>query len=377
MQKYFVAFLFLMAASLVLYKSYSQPRYNWDIVGYVAATKSIDTKNKKLLHRATYLHLKRTLPKRDYAHLHSNRYERRVATDPDALQEQLPYYQIRPFYIGLLYLASKVGVSLSFATHFVSALAVVLGLFLLYLLSLRYLPNTLSATLPVFALLYGAIEIGQLSTPDGLAYLSLFLLVLLFLRRQYTLLFLCLPLSLTIRTDLLLFHLPLLALLFLSHTRLRKKVALTSVGLVAIYLFINHTYNHPGWSTLMFHTFLHPQPYPFASPPPFAPEHFFQILSKGLSSLPTNKPFLLFVLLASAFLIKLKEASRAHSWTYLLSQPFVQLTLVCIIFTVSHFLAFPAIWSRFFAASYTIATFSLLALYHAPLTGHPTKTTEN
>jgi hypothetical protein len=166
---YYLAFgLFLIAAAL------SRPQFNWDIIPYLGATGSFEIQDKQALHASVFDELARFVPASAYQSLVTGSdYRVAVATDPEAFSQQLPFYQPRVLYIGLLFLLSKLGLNVVMVTYLISAVSVALGLWVLFVAFHRTLSGYLLLLFPVLALGMGVLDLARLSTADGLAFLAI------------------------------------------------------------------------------------------------------------------------------------------------------------------------------------------------------------
>jgi len=355
-----VALLFFIVAAYSLYVSVSKPYHNWDMIMYVAAAKSLEEANIESLHAFTYEQLQASVSKEEYEKLINTDYRLAIRTDSSAFAEQLSFYQIRPLYNGTVYLLYKVGVNIVFATHIVSAFFVILALFFLYLLSVSFLVKPFMYVVPFFAFIFGVTELAQYSTPDGLAFLAVIVSSYLYLKQRISLLLLFIPIIIFIRTDLILFTVPLLFFTFIFEKNIRREIALSMLASIIIYIAIGAYWENPGWSTIVYFTLVEYLSHPVSMPPSLTFNHYSRAIFVGVTSLLNNKLFLLyaFISLCSIYMmmIRLKTQSFFQAFNY----PFTVLSIVCMMFFASHFIAFPVAFDRFFSGIYLMGTFSFL-----------------
>ena len=95
--------LYLFVALYALSLCVSRPIHNWDMIGYIAAAKSFETRDPATLHAFTYDSLRRAVTPDEYQALTTGPFRAAVAASPDVLAEQIPFYRIRPLYNGLVY----------------------------------------------------------------------------------------------------------------------------------------------------------------------------------------------------------------------------------------------------------------------------------
>jgi hypothetical protein len=358
-ERLLTALMFSLLAAFALILSTYKPFYNWDVVAYVAAAKSYEETDIKSLQSFTYDQLQHSVPDANYALLTQGSYGSVVSSDPSAFKEMLPFYQIRPVYTAFIFLFYKAGVNITFATHIIPAIAVVIALVFLYILSVSYLEKPFIYAVPPLALFFGVLDLARFSTPDGLAFLAVILCAYLYLKKHITLLLILLPIALGIRMDLILFAMPLLFSIFVFEGTKRWKPILSAVTSVAIYIAIGSYWKGAGWSTFIY-ALVHKPTHPLSMPSIPTLQDYFYALFLGTGNLINNKPFILYVVLVGFWLYLIKNQEKAASMVSVLKSPFVTLGIVCLVFVVSHFIAFPVGEDRYFDAAYLLTAFLLL-----------------
>lgn len=354
---------FALCALLALYLGVMQPLHNWDMIAYVAAAKSFEERDPVALHTFTYSQVRQHVSERKFEELTQIDYYRKtVSTDPTALYEQLPFYRIRPVYNALVYAFHKFGVDIAFATHLISALSVAAALIVLSLLAAALLPTPLAATVPVLAMIYGVPELSRLSTPDGLAFLLTTIVAHAFIYARYAIVFVTLILLVATRTDFILFALPVLFAIAARERRHRVGATVTAAICLAAYLLIQAYWANPGWAKIFYFAFVQILTHPLSTTTHLTPAQYFHALLTGLQSLLGNKAFLLYCIFVGHLLV----IWRRHGAS-LLGRPGLEarmcvLAAVCTTFVALHFLAFPAMWDRFFAGAWLIGSFVTLVL---------------
>ena len=352
----------LLAASALAYCVY-RPVHNWDMIGYIAAAKSFEEKDAAALHAFTYGQLRLSVPSGEYATLAAgDNYSRAISTDASALAEQLPFYKIRPVFTGLIYLLYKGGVNIVFATHLVSGVAVVAATALLYLMSVSFLAKPWSYALPPLAVFFGVFDLARLSTPDSLAFFGVLFSAYLYLSRRFVPLLVILPLVIGIRTDLVLFTMPLSLYIFALKKTVRWKSALSVFLSVAAYIAIGEYAGNPGWSTIFSFTFVNILAHPISTPHTLTLQQYLNVLFDGLNTVEGSKTTVLSLLLSAYTLYLSRILSKPTAAFVAFNSSPAVLTIVCVFFLVSHFLAFPVLWDRFFSGTSMICAFSLLVV---------------
>lgn len=358
-------FLFVLIGTLAA--SLTKPHLNWDLVMYIAAAKSYDEPDIAAVHAATYATLRDAVAPTVYLREVDRppklyrEYTRALHADPRAFAEQLPFYTIRPIYVGLVYLLAKCGVDIVFATYAISGVAVALALALLYFMSASLLRQPYSYAVPFLAIIYGVMDVARASTPDGLALLAIVVAAYLYLRQRVNALLGMLPLTVLIRTDLLLFVLPLLLVMLITRSGSRVRVVASALLAGGIYAGIMHLSGNAGWATIFYHALIALVHYPLSQPPVLTAQDYFSTLFYGLRNLLDDGIFVLYVLGATCGAITVRARSR--SLLHALRTPAVGLMAVCLVCVIGRLVLFPVAWLRYFTGMYMVGTFALLMLF--------------
>ncbi|MHA4806580.1 hypothetical protein ACX0G9_00665 [Flavitalea flava] len=255
-------FSYLAGIVLVACYSYKKPDYNFDMLPYIALVVKMDNKDIRSVHRITYQSVWEKVPPGTYRRLTDsvNPFRRKMSEDPLFFSSQLPFYMIKPFYTGLIYLFYKTGLSLPHATVMPSILAYLLtGLLLLHWLE-NYLSLSSAVVTSLFTL-FSAPFLGaaRMSTPDLLSGLFLFSAFYFILEKPKTLpLFLLLALSVFTRVDNIIGSICLLTLF--AFTSGKEKISLWQylsllILLVLCYFSITISTRSFGWSPLFYPSF--------------------------------------------------------------------------------------------------------------------------
>ncbi len=351
--------LFAYVASLALILGFVSPSLNWDVIGYVGAAKALGESDPTAVHQFTFAMIQGAVLPAVFQAFITGPDPHGIFSDPHALFELLPFYQIRIGYILLVRLLSLVGVSMVTATFAISAVSVALTLVLLFYMSRTFLAPQLRIVIPLAALAFGFTDIARMSTPDGLALLTIIGCCFLFLKNEVVFLQRILPLLGLIRTDLSLFSLAMLVALFTRSDAAKREIGVAMVATVAICIGVEAVFGHPGWATILYVTLVQPLPYPISSPPTVTPGLYLKVLVEGLRELPHENGFLVYVgLSACCVLIQRRFANEVRAHRSSASQ----LGMICAWYILIHFVALPVAWDRFFAGPYIMGIFALLAM---------------
>ncbi|MGA9333228.1 MAG: hypothetical protein WBV39_03020 [Rudaea sp.] len=368
LHRFLAALLYFGIAAYAIAVSIRAPFHNWDAIPYIASAKAFEQPDIPALQRFTYTELRRVLPAREYEDLAREKavgpgrggpYRHAVSTDTSVFAEVLPSYRIRPLFNGLVYVFYKCGVDIELATHLVPAIGVAAGLGFLYLLAVRFLAVALVYLLPLLALVFNVMILARFSTPDGLAFCAWMLCAWLYARGLRAALLFVLPIVLAIRTDLILFSLPLyVAMLVLDRPHWRG-TALSLLGSVLIHFGIIGYWHHPGWKSMFACSVvtalrcLHPA----AHPPTLTLADYLAALDRGLKILVADGNFRIYVALLAVAAWLLWMRKRANVGLGATATRAVVLIGASGFFMITRFLGLPAEWPRFFAAPYVVTAF--------------------
>ena len=100
----FVCFLiFLPLLAFNTYVLSKHPRYNWDLLGYVAVSMAYEEKDPETIHLKAYEAVKESVPDKKFSTLIGKngsrmhaRYRTAMASHPDFFIQQLPFYSGKP-----------------------------------------------------------------------------------------------------------------------------------------------------------------------------------------------------------------------------------------------------------------------------------------
>jgi len=209
----------------------------------------------------------------------------------------------------------------------------------------------------------GLLDIARLSTPDGLTFLFVSVIGYMLIK-QHWLLFIMLPLSILVRTDLIVFVSLILFYLLVFYKRWR----VLSVGAlflsIGLYFWVNMFYGNYGWGTVFYVTFIHRFIYPANANFDINIINYFMVLIKGISSFLITFQFLFYVsiMTLSAFLYIKTYGLISFYRVRTSSNVILFLSLLSLVYVFLHFLLFPSIDSRFFVGQYMLGALGFLFL---------------
>lgn len=257
-KKYYFLYSFLLLVMAVY--CYKRPSYNWDMLAYMALAAGADNKGSfKDVHAKVYAEAQKYVPAESYDMLVQSNHplRSRLYTDADYFREKLPFFVVKPLYIGVVYIFFKAGFNLVAATVLPSMFAFfIMGLLLFHWMG-RYF-NEVWAMACSVAFMYSApfVTTAKLSTPDCFAALFLFTAVYFIVeRKQIQPAYIFLLLSVCARIDNV-----LPSVIFLSWLYWRKALSIKHYwmmmsGIAICYWGIAWLAHGYGWSMYFYDSF--------------------------------------------------------------------------------------------------------------------------
>lgn len=239
--------------------------WTWDVVAYVGAALSWQGGDAAAVHTRTYELLRRELSAPVYESLVAGPYASAMASSPTEFQSQLDMYRIKPLYTGILSILGAVGFSLVDSSVFLSVVPALLLCGLIYIWLRGCMPAHFALAITILLSLCSRLfDVARVVLPDSLSALILVLAIYLLIERQSALRWslILLTLSILVRTNNILFVVPLLAfMIYQDYTRTgwknpatRQKAA-ALVASVLLYLLVSGWFGHDWWR-LFYHTFI-------------------------------------------------------------------------------------------------------------------------
>ena len=350
-----VATSVLLASAVLLH-----PFYNWDIVAYAAAVKARSESDFASVHARTFEELRRVTDAATFEGLTSgDPYRQALYEHPEYLRQNLPFYQIRPLYLGAIWLLDYVtantvrSIQLCSLTFMIMAVALIL-----YLLHAHIAPVAVLCA-PFLVIASHGLVLARYGTPDAMAFFFALLIVGLIWAGRTGVALLIMPLAVGIRTDLLIWNLLVCLWLLLLHRRtaLLKLVflGLALLASLAVFLVTNHFAGNYGWRILMWHSFVALLLDPAEAEVTFGLEEYLRELVRHMSR-PLADPVLACIAMLSLALLlfeKLRDwmAADPKVWGAM---------LVGWGYIALHFLAFPSWQVRFFALAIALLLLGFL-----------------
>lgn len=299
------------------------PFWNWDMLPYLAAVQELDGVPIPAAHDSAYSEAERRLPHQVYDQLVDvhNDYRSALRTDRQAFADQLPFYWIKPLYIGTAWTAWKCGATLARATVWPSFLGFLLTGIALYLLLRRELPLGAAALITaVFAALPCVNESAALSTPDALSTGLLLLAVIQLTTDRAVAGLVLLTLSITARAD----NGIIAALLLIARPWYAPPYRSSALWLIAggillaiTYVLVDRLGCAHGWCVRPAAAFMPRSLHPGAEVVDLTWNTYVQAFNKGMNTLPYTWVREFVVLLVSAVVLTVMARRRepmSHTW---------------------------------------------------------------
>lgn len=257
---YLLFFILLLPAAIFCFK---KPYYNWDMLGYMGIVLKMESSDIKVIHDQTYSLAKANLPAHEYSVLVSpeSPYRKTMAESPEAFYNQLPFYIIKPLYIGFVYAFNAAGYNLPISTVLPSILAyMIIGLLLFHWFKQYLSPGI--AFLAGLLNMYSTYMISgaRSSTPDLLSAMFLFIAMYFIIERpSVRYMFLFLLLSIFTRVDNIIAAIFILSLLAFSGKWIKqiswRQYSVMAGIFIGSYFAITQATTIFGWSVLFYPTF--------------------------------------------------------------------------------------------------------------------------
>jgi len=351
-----------------------EPIYEWDLFAYVAnALRVSHDWPIEQLHERVYQLVQQSVPTDAYTELLGSPSRLVLSENSEAFGQTISfYYDARIIYIRILALLMSIGIDPVFACYLFSSACTVLSVLLLARLIPTNVPLGLYFALPFIVLACGLLNVARLATPDAFAMLVTIFIYFLLFRNRINFILVLLPILIFVRTDLILL-IALFHLYFFVFGRANKiATAASGVATIAAYILLNYyIVEADSWTSLIGYSFgekpTHPDDFVF----PISFVSYTELLLNGLMSFSYNPIGLVYCMLTVIGLVLFSARYFIDPSTFTATTRHIDilfLLLSCVMYLGLHFLLFPAIWTRFFAAQYSLVavvvvwtTFSVLA----------------
>jgi hypothetical protein len=331
------------------------------MIAYVGNAKSFEIKDDEELHNYVYTELKRSVPEAYYKVLVGGHIREVRSNDAVSFSQHLPLYKMRFLYNALVFLLSKTGINIYQATYLVSALAVFLGIWFMFFAFKPIVDELFLIILPFIAMVFGLVNVARYSTPDGLAFMMIAMIIYLLLKTHRAI-FIALPMAVLVRTDLIIFVVFILIYLIFSRRQWLPETIVNLALCFISYFFVNIYFGNYGWANLITYVFIDRSTYPATLDAGISTIDYLRILNRGISELIINKQFLFYVsITALSFYLIYRNHRIIYHHIKLIRDIYIIL-LASFLYVIVHFMLYPKMLERFFAGQYILGAFVLFFL---------------
>ena len=315
------------------------------------------------VHEITYTEAKKNIPAIEYDFLLGGDYRKTMAENPAAFYSQLPFYVVKPMYVGLVYLFNTAGFSLPLSTAIPSILSYLLiGFLLLYWLK-KYL-NPFFAFAVSLLIMYSGfmVSVARESTPDCLSaalLLSAFYFIIEKPSLRAVLFFMIL--SVFARLDNIITWGMIISFLFYSKKSVlkisSKQYVLILFILTVCYLGITFLVRSFGWSISFYNDFVSHQELSLGQDNTFSLKTYISLAYAKIITSIVYHHITLFIIVI-LFIIGHSPILKFGDLNF---EQLFSLLLVFIILV--RFITFPDLSDRFNIANYICAVILLMKKY--------------
>lgn len=250
----------LVILSVTYFQSQRQPAYfNWDMIPYIGLAQHWSGKSIPDAHQETFRLIKSKVTDNQFQALTSGgAYHEGVYKNPVFLQNQFPFYAVKPAYPIMLILLDNLGVDMVTASVGISVISYFLiALLLLYWLS-RHVPITF-AVISIAALVSTPVlsNLARFSTPDALSVFVVLLALLHIIELRRPLIgWLLMLFAVTVRPDNVIL-LTLFALWSLYYNPVSRRFVLIILPLAILMYFTQKYFSgNYSWPVFFYHAFV-------------------------------------------------------------------------------------------------------------------------
>ena len=356
-QKLNLLFICLLALAAYLFGTTVLFR-NWDVLPYMATILKLEG-NKSIdeIHKTVFQEAEKHIPETQYQKLINpeNPYRKTIFENPEHLEEQLPFYQIKPLYVLSTFLSYKIGWNLAYATTFPSLIAYLLISWILFQWLSQIMQKHYALIISLLIIFIPPLnKLSRYASPDGLSNLFLLVSIYFYLVKNSSLwkVNLFLVLAVLTRSDNIIFALAFNTLIYLNELLHKKgqhtSFWLSAIGLSLCYLIPQLYFKPPSWGALFYHTFIRPTGTPVTQPSTLLFADYLAVLTEYLPKIIWN-PFLYALTIFSILNV---PKTIQNIWGKLEKEQIIFLAIVGT--SVVKFLLFPVLWDRMYLSFFLV-----------------------
>lgn len=351
-KSYFIQLILIFGLGIGAYKHTSN---DWDQLSYAACILTYSISDSVKIHDSVYRLANNYYYNENGEAYHEmvskNLYRLSTSSFPKSFFQQLPFYKVKPFYIWLGYLISKLGFDPIQALKILNFICFgFIGFILARFLStiFSWIPSLLLFTALISY--NGLMDMVKELTPDVLSFLILILISISYLRsKNYLFIFILSALAILCRPDNLIFCVLIQFGLVALHYKNLKSLTNPIIQIASyllIYFIVQNSSSAYSWHILFYHTFIDLVSYPADSGISIEFKTYIKYVLKGIDNL------IPFLAILSFIILILRECKREF-----------YLFIIVLGTIISKFILFPAISERFYLVYGYIICLGLLEIY--------------
>lgn len=348
------ALWFYVALTVLTVFAGLKPFYNWDCLPYMGAVLMLDEEIKPVaLHQKVYGEAKKHIPAEAFSLLTQKEgYRTEMHQNAEGFYQQLPFYYIKPLYVGMAWICYQLGCSLPFSTVLPALLAFWGIGFLLFNWLKTVFQNHQAAIITLLLLVMLPFSgLGRESSPDGLSCFFMLLGAYWFTSKKCWLWVApALGCAVLTRPDNIIFvGLFALVLFWKRFWSYQDIICTFLVGAIA-YIIPKHYIVGYSWETLFHHSFISHLTYPKTQLIELSIWDYINIVLRQS-----------FKALSASLIPLLTILTMLFWWGKNKLQQLDLILWVTIIGTIAvRYLLFPVLWGRFMAPYYLVAILFVL-----------------
>lgn len=180
-KKRYYNIVFILLAATYVFVVNNKPRYNWDLLPYMAIVKGYSEPDFHKVHEEVYSEVKASTGPYTFKMLADHLpYREECYKDPEIFKENIDFYKTKPLYTGLIFVLHKMGFSIFRVIHVPSLVAGFFLLLIMYAWLCSYVHPAMAIILTAgCTLLKNLSDVQNSVTPDAMS--AVFILFSLFI----------------------------------------------------------------------------------------------------------------------------------------------------------------------------------------------------
>lgn len=261
---YICTVIYAASAVYITWLGLTTPSRNFDMIAYIGSIISWGTDDVDAIYQASLAAFKLAVWPAYYEDISVTN---KLTNNAEAFRQLLPFYNIRPLYLGVVYITHQTGFGLAESTWIVSALCFAALSITLYFVPLLHWWKSLWLLALVGLCWIGGYtpmkDLARLSTPDCMAVLFMSLCILAALKRWHTGWFAVFAmLAVLSRTDSAITVTACCILFwYMRYLHLPYAIGISLISL-AMTFGIHHYAGYYGWEVLFHYSLIDRTPYP-------------------------------------------------------------------------------------------------------------------